>query len=45
MSTKTYTNTNKDNRSTNKSNDKLFPSIRSIGSTKNGPLSILERIH
>lgn len=46
MSTKTYTNTgdNRSNNSTNKSNDKLFPSIRTIGS-KNTPTSILERIH
>lgn len=45
MSTKTYTNNdNRSNNSTNKSNDKLFPSIRSIGA-KNTPTSILERIH
>lgn len=46
MSTKTYTNTgdNRSNSSTHKSNDKLFPSIRTIGS-KNSPTSILERIH
>jgi hypothetical protein len=43
MSTKTYTN-NGDNRSTNKTNSKIFPSIRTIGS-KNTPSTILERIH
>lgn len=44
--TKTYTNNIEGNsvNSTNKSNEKLFPSIKSIG-VKNKPASILERIH
>lgn len=41
MSTKTYTNNDgRSNNSTNKSNDKLFPSIRTV-TNKNTPTSIL----
>lgn len=44
MSTKTYTTSKQDKNKTNKSSNKIFPTIRNTA-TKYTPSSILDRIH